>query len=276
MNRKTLSLCAALTALLPSVGSAALSALAATGWTQDIVINGTANYNTSVTSTMDNGLGNIQNWTWVEAGTYLNSSGTAQTFQGLNSSVYTSLTGVGTFQFQPFTANNALFLTTTVTSPAVAATSGTLTLTTPQSLSYFALYGATANGPSAATVVFTFTDNSTSSTYTIASGTGIGSDWFTVNSTRAVNVGARSSLRSEDSYSRLFYQENTNIGISESVISLNSVDAAKTIASVTVTNTGGGKMAIMAISGGSTIPETSTSTLVGLLGVAGLLRRRRN
>jgi hypothetical protein len=265
MNRKTLSI-AALTVLLPLAGHAAVSTIAATGWDQDIVINSPTPYNLSVTSTMDGGIGSVENNTWVEQGTYLDPSGNSTFFPGLVAGTQTSLTGNGTFTYQSFTGNNSFLLT--------PSSSGTLTLTSPAAYSTLALYGSTAGGPASATVKLTFSDASTS-TYSVASGTGIGTDWFNTNSDRAVVVGGRASNKSEEGYTRLFTGTNSAIAVNESFFTLTPTDAAKTLSSVTVTNSGaGGKIAVFALSG-QAVPEASTSALIGLVGMLGLVRRRR-
>src|SRR5690606_17794208 len=112
--------------------------------------------------------GQSENWTWVEAGTYLNSDGDSQTIPGLIAGTHASLTGNGTFTFQPFDQANAVGLN--------GGQAGTLTLVTPARYSAIALYGASGFGGKTATVVLNFTDSSTSELL-VASGTGIGSDW---------------------------------------------------------------------------------------------------
>ncbi|GAA5481749.1 PEP-CTERM sorting domain-containing protein [Haloferula sargassicola] len=260
----------ALAAIIPSV-HAAVSTLAVTGWDQDIVLNDPTPYNDSVTATMDNGLGNFDNWTWVEEGTYTAADGSDVLFQGFTAGVNTSLTGNGTFEFQSFTGSNALLLTSVGGSAATMV--GTLSLVTPGSYSSLALYGSTAGGPTSALVTLTFSDSSTSD-YVIASGTGIGTDWFNTNADRAVIVGGRASNRSEEAYTRLYQQTNDSIAINESLIMLSAADQAKTLESMTITNTGGGKMAVLAVSA-EAVPEPSAAVLFGALGVLGLVRRRR-
>ena len=267
MNRisSRLPLCAVLTAFLPAVVQAAVSSISVTGWTQDIVINGAGPYNTSVTSTMDGGIGSIENNTWVEAGNYLDENGAPASFLGLTAGTKTSLTGNGTFTFQDFTGNNALLLTSGLSS--------TLVLDSPNSFATLALYGCTGSGPTTATITLTFSDSSTSN-YLVASGTGIGTDWFNESADKALEVGARASNKSEEGYTRLFYQENAVIGINETFLTLTPADQAKTLTSVQITNTLQGTMAVFAISG-ELIPEVSTSTLIAAFGVLGLVRRKR-
>lgn len=251
---------------LLSPASAAVSNIPATGWNYDMVLNGSGPYATSVTGTMDGGLGQPENWTWVEAGTYLNPDGNAQTIPGLVAGTHSSLTGNGSFTFQPFTANNVLGLD--------GGQTATLSLTTPGQYSSIALYGASGFGAKTATVRLTFTDSTTTDLF-VASGTGIGTDWFNNGADKAFAVGARASNRGEDGNTRLFLFENNTIGINESFFTLSPADQLKQLQSVSVTNTGGDRMAVFALSG-EAIPEPSSSLLCVAGAVAALSRRRRN
>ncbi|MBB5352626.1 hypothetical protein HNR46_002874 [Haloferula luteola] len=255
---------------LPSV-HAAVSTIAVTGWSEDIVLNDPSPYSTAVTSTMDNGLGSFENWTWIEEGNYLGTSGSSEFFEGLTSGTIASMTGNGTFEFQSFSGSNALLLTSA--GPSGPLLTGTLTLSTPASYSSIALFGSTSGGATSATVTLTFSDSSTSE-YTIASGTGIGTDWFNTNADRAVVVGGRAANKSEEGYTVLFRGTSDSIAINESLLTLTATDQAKVLESVTITNTGGGKLAVMAISG-EAVPEPSAAILFGALGAFGLVRRRR-
>ena len=82
---RLISTAAAIAVAAGLIGSAGaqVSPIDVMGWNHDLVINGSAPYNTSVTGTMDGGLGQFENWTWVEQGTYTNVQGVAQQFQGL-------------------------------------------------------------------------------------------------------------------------------------------------------------------------------------------------
>ncbi|MDB6080266.1 MAG: hypothetical protein JWO82_4013 [Akkermansiaceae bacterium] len=273
MKKFTTSLAAlaALSALAPMLGNAAITTIGVTGWNQDIVINnGGGTYDTTITGSMDNGPGSHENWTWGEAGTYPLAGGATQVVSGLTQNVYTSATGSGaTFQFQDFAASNALLLNTTD-----GTNQGTLTLTIPTSLNTLALYGSTSGGPTSATVTLHFSD-STTSVYTIANGTGIGGDWFNDGSqTAALIVGDRVSNRSDDGYTNVFYQSQDNISIYESSITLNGDDQAKQLVSFDISNTGQGNLAIMAVSG-QAVPEASAASLIAACGLVSLLRRRR-
>lgn len=244
---------------------AAVSMIPATGWNHDMVHNGAGPYAAGVTGTMDGGFGQPENWTWIEAGTYKNPDLNDQTIAGLVAGTHSSLTGNGTFAFQSFDGNNTLGLD--------GGQSATLTLTTSASYSQLALFGASGFGAKTATVTLNFTDSS-STDHFVASGTGIGTDWFNNNADKALVVGARASNRGEDGNISLFLQENGDISINESLFDLSAGDQLKSLESVTITNTGGDRMAVFAISG-QVVPEPSIAVLLGLGGLAVMLRRRK-
>lgn len=254
--------------LLAVTAPAAIVTIPATGWTHDIILNnGQGAYNTTVTGTLDGGPGNAEGYTFGEAGTYpVGATNTATVVSGLHSGIYTSITGSGAqFTFQSFTASNALLLNNSL--------SATLILGTPAAYSSLALFGTTAGGSSSASIQLNFSD-ATSSLYSIDSGTGIGRDWFQPDATTALTVGDRLSNRSEDGYTNLYYQQNSAISLYESLLTLGAADQAKTISSITVTHTGGGTLAVMALSG-QAVPEPSAAAmLAGLAGLTALRRRR--
>lgn len=243
---------------------AAVSTIPASGWNHDMVLNNPSPYDTSVTGTMDGGFGQAENWTWVEAGSYTNSAGDPQDIGGLVAGTHASLTGNGSFTFQPFDQNNVVGLN--------GGESGTLTLDTPAAYNAIALYGASGFGAKTATITLTFTDMSTS-VFNVNSGEGIGTDWFNNNADVAFNVGFRASNKSEEGYTRIFIAENSAIHINESYFALSPADQAKLLESVTIQNTGGDRMAVFALSG-EPVPEPGIAILSGL-GLLGLLRRRR-
>lgn len=252
-------------AVASNSANAAVTPLAATGWNHDMVIEvGSAPYDTSVTGTMDGGFGQVENQTWVEKGLFTVWDGTQGVpdtqVQGLVAGTHSSLTGNGTFEFQPFDQNNVIGLD--------GGASGTLTLTEPGQFNSIALYGASGFGAKTATVTLAFDDASTSD-YFVASGTGIGTDWFNTNSDVAFNVGGRASNKSEEGYTIIFYQENPIISINESLFDLTPADAAKTLVSVTVTNTGGDRMAVFALSG-ERVPEPGSMLMLALAGLTAL------
>ncbi len=248
-----------------SSASAQVNPIAVTGWNHDMVLNDPSPYDASVTGTMDGGFGQSENWTWVEKGTYTNSDGNPQEFEGLVAGTHASLTGSGNFEFQSFSANNVVGLN--------GGESGTLTLDSPAAYSAIALYGASGFGAKTATVTLTFDDASTA-IFNVDSGTGIGSDWFNSGTDKAFEAKARASNKSEELYTRLFYQQNDAIGINESYFTLSGGDSAKLLESVTIQNTGGDRMVVFAISG-QPVPEPTTALLLGLAGVAAFATTRR-
>jgi hypothetical protein len=251
-------------ACFANIALAQVSPIAATGWNHDFVLNGAGPYDTAVTGTMDGGLSTIENWVWVEKGTYTNPDGNPQDYEGLVAGTHASLTGNGTFAFQSFTGNNVVALD--------AGQSGTLTLSTPAAYTSIALFGASGFGAKTATVTLNFADT-TSAAFNVASGTGIGTDWFNSNPDKAFEAKGRASNKSEEGYTRLFYQQNDVIGINESLFTLAAGDQAKLLSSVTIQNTGGDRMAVFAISGAA-VPEPSAAALCAAWLLA-LLRRRR-
>ena len=245
--------------------SAAVSIIPASGWNHDMVHNGSGPYASGVTGTMDGGFGQPENWTWVEAGTYLDSTGTPQTIPGLVAGTHASLTGNGTFTFQPFSGNNVVGLD--------GGQSGTLLLDSAASYSSIALYGASGFGPKTAVITLTFTD-ATTTDFAVDSETGIGNDWFNTGADSAYIAGARASNRGEDGNLTLFQDVNESIRLHETFLVLSAADQSKSLESVTIQNTGGDRMAIFALSG-QAIPEPSSSMLLVSCGLLGILRRRR-
>lgn len=271
-----LAACAALCIAIPAASCAASVALSATGWNSDIIFdNSSGTYNQSINGTLDNGPGNINGYSYYQSGSYPLQPSASDikdlSSTGVHAGTYISSTGSGnSFAFQSVTANNALLLNNT--------NSGTLTLASSISLSSLALYGTTGGGASAASVVLNFSDGSTS-LYTIAGSSGITRDWFkptdgSGDSQVALAVGGRVSNRGEEGYTTLYQQMNDRISIYESILAITPADQLKLINSVTITNTGGAHLAVMALSG-TAVPEPSSLALVAICGAAGLVRRRR-
>lgn len=256
-------------AMMACATMAQVSPIDATGWNYDLVINKPAPFDLSVTGTMDGGFGQVENQAWVEEGLYTvwdGSMGVPDTFvEGLVAGTHSSLTGNGTFEFQDFSSNNVVGLD--------GGDSGVLTLTTPAAYKSIALYGASGFGGKTADVLLTFDDSSTT-LFPVAEGTGIGTDWFNTNADKAFEAKGRASNKSEEGYTIIFYQQNDIIGINESFFTLDAGDQSKLLTSVTITNTGGDRMAVFAISG-QRVPEPATVVLLGLCGSLGIIRRRR-
>lgn len=254
--------------ILAGSARAQVSPIDVTGWNHDLVINEPSPYNLSITGTMDGGFGQPENWVWVEEGNYTvwdGSMGVPNTFvEGLVAGSHSSLTGNGTFVFQDFSSNNVVGLD--------GGQSGVLTLTNPAAYKSIALYGASGFGAKTADVLLTFDDSSTT-LLQVANGTGIGTDWFNTGADKALEVKGRASNKSEEGYTILFYQQNDVIGINESYFTLDPSDQTKLLSSVTITNTGGNRMAVFAISG-QQVPEPATVVLLGLCGVCSVIRRK--
>ena len=260
---------AALAVAVAGQADAQVSPIAVTGWNHAMVINHPAPFDASVTGTMDGGFNQVENQAWVEEGLYTvwdGSMGVPDTFvEGLVAGTHSSLTGNGTFEFQDFSSNNVVGLD--------GGQSGTLTLDSPAAYSSIALYGASGFGAKTADVLLTFADSSTT-LLQVASGTGIGTDWFNTNADKAFEAKGRASNKSEEGYTILFYQQNDIIGINESYFTLSAADQAKALTSVTITNTGGDRMAVFAISG-QPVPEPATLVLVGIGSLTAVGLRRR-
>lgn len=247
MKIPSCSLLTAITLVLASARTtqALVAPIDVTGWNYDLVLNNPAPYNETVTGTMDGGLGfTVEGWTWVEQGEYTNVDGNPQSFLGLTAGPHSSLTGNGTFEFQPFSGLNAIGLDG-------ANPEATLTLTTPASYKSIAFYGASGYGSKTIDVTLNFSDSS-STALVVDNGTGIGTDWFNTNADRALVVGGRASNKNEEGYTRLFYQETPDIAINESLFTLSPADQAKLLTSVTFTTFAGDRTSVLAISGEST------------------------
>lgn len=225
---------------------AQISPIDVTGWNYDFVIDNPTPYDLSVTGTMDGGLGQVENWTWVEKGTYTNAAGNPQEFEGLVAGTHSSLTGNGTFKFQPFSGNNVLALD--------AGQNATLTLKTPAAFESIALYGASSFGSKLAKVTLFFANIHPNNDVFDVDGTGIGTDWFNTGADKALEVKGRASNRSEEGYTRLYYQQNDTIGINETFYTLKPQFKTQLLTAVKVDNKGSDRMVIFALSGHATVP----------------------
>src|ERR1051326_6557311 len=132
---------------LASLAPAYMTPVPVTGWNRDLVVESSAlgppftNYATG----MNAGEGNAFYQTGLPSYAW-----------GLPpSGLFVSMVGDGTiFQFQPYTANNALVL-----SPDTGLTSGTLTLSTPATYAKIAVLANSGNGTNAAgTLTLNFAD----------------------------------------------------------------------------------------------------------------------
>ncbi|MEO6036440.1 MAG: lamin tail domain-containing protein, partial [Verrucomicrobiota bacterium] len=143
-----------------SAKGAAMSPVSVSGWNRDVVIENTipgAPYNSAAVE-LNPGEGN----SFYQSGLAGKSFGLPVTRSF--TSVLDSTTG---FQFQPYTANNALLL-----SSATGLDSGTLTLATPGVFGRIAILANSASGGGSSAIVFSFSDGTSFSTSYDAP------DWF--------------------------------------------------------------------------------------------------
>ena len=219
-----------------------MTPIAVTGWNRDLVVESTAvgpPY-TNYASEMNAGEGN---------GFY--QTGLPSYAWGLPpSGAFVSMVGDGTiFQFQPYTANNALVL-----SPDTGLTNGTLTLVNPAIYAQIAVVAHSGNGTSpAGSLTLTFSDNSKLVTTYAAP------DWFN-NVTNVAWFGSGRILLSNGNDSGglenpRWYQ--TTINIAALLGATN-----KTLVSVTFGKAGALSTAIYAISG----QLASTATPIAVTG----------
>jgi hypothetical protein len=237
-------------------GQASAGPIAATGWNRDDVVENTASppYS-SAASPFDV----PNNYGFYQAGL---STGT----RGLPASgSFTSLVdGTTVFQFQPYTANNALQLSASTSS------SGTLTLTTPKAYSSLSILAAAANsGASQGNLVIHFADLSASPILQFNN-----SDWFfqpnpALMGFGRIDLGATSAEDNGNSFPEL-YQTTLNLAAlglaGKPIVSIGFSDPSSDPREST---------AIFALSG-TAVPEPGS---LGLLSVGAallaVLRRKR-
>ncbi len=191
---------------------------AVTGYTADVIANGSGPVTSSTTATVDRGIPTVR-WCFANA-----------TFPGLNATnslptngtiVSISTPGL-TFQMDPATSNNSLRID--------GAGSGTLTLTNPQSCSEVMMLATEGNGTTAPekTFVVNFTDG-TSQTFTNI----IVPDWFSGTITPAFFVNSRVSAATN----AIDLPGGNNPRLYEVRLSLNVANYNKAVQSVTVSKT---------------------------------------
>jgi gliding motility-associated-like protein len=189
---------------------------AVTGYTADVIANGTGTVASSTTNTVDRGIPSVR---WCFANTTFPglAAGPALPANGLINSISTQ--GL-TFQMAPATGNNSLRID--------GAGSGTLTLTTPQSCSEVMVLATEGNGSSAPkSFVVAFTDGTSQVFPNI-----VVPDWFGGTITPAILVGSRVSYvdNSVDI-------QTTNPRLYEVRLSLAIANYNKSVQSVTVSKT---------------------------------------
>ncbi|RYY15555.1 MAG: gliding motility-associated C-terminal domain-containing protein [Cytophagaceae bacterium] len=155
--------------------------VAVTGYTADVIADGTGPVASRTTNTIDRGNATVK-WCFANT-TYVNPTGQSPVLalpaSGLLPSAVTTTPGL-TFQLAPATANNSLRID--------GAGQGTLTLTTPRAATEVVVLATEGNGSTAAkTFVVTFTDG-TSQTFSNQ----VVPDWFN-GATPAYIVGSRVS-----------------------------------------------------------------------------------
>ncbi|RYY18586.1 MAG: hypothetical protein EOO36_07820, partial [Cytophagaceae bacterium] len=194
--------------------------VAVTGYTADVIAEGTGTVASKTTNTIDRGNATVK-WCFANT-TYVNPSGLSPVLalpaNGLLTSAVTTTPGL-TFQLAAATANNSLRLD--------GAASGILTLTTPRAATEVVVLATEGNGSTAAkTFVVTFTDGTSQTFSSVAI-----PDWFN-GTDPAVIVG-----------SRVGYVDNsvdnatTNPRLYQARLALSAANYNKLVQSVTASKT---------------------------------------
>ena len=206
------------------------------GFTDDVVANGTGPAAGFITNDFDN---TAKNGYTLMAQGYRDGNGNTATVGLPATGVLNSITTPGlNFQLASYNANNSLRLTSG---------SGVLTLATPMAASAVYLLAATGSGSSSLTATVTYTDNSTE----VFSGLSA-PDWFngspaTVQGLGRVNVPS-SSIANDPSNPRLY----------ELTLTLNAANGSKLVKSVTITdNSSGPVLNVMGVT--LNVPLTTTA-----------------
>ncbi|MGI4873575.1 MAG: hypothetical protein ACRYFX_20655, partial [Janthinobacterium lividum] len=193
---------------------------AVTGYTADVIANGTGTVASSTTNTIDRGT-SVVKFSFANT-TFINPSGQSPTIALPANGLINSATTSGlTFQMAPATGNNDLRID--------GAGSGTLTLVTPQSCNEVEVMATEGNGSAVGkTFTVTFTDGSTQ----IFTGVAV-PDWFTVvGANPAIIVGSRVNYATD-----AIDNVGTNPRLFEVKLPLLAANYTKLVASVTAAKT---------------------------------------
>lgn len=210
-----------------------------TGYTQDVIANGTGAVTASTTSDMDNGA--VGNRFCFVAANYVSPTGATPVNSLPLTGIINSLATPGiTYKLGTYSANNSLRLTTT-------GSTGTLTFTLPQSAATVYLLGASGNGISTFTATVNFTDG-TSQVFT---GRTL-SDWFGGANPVVQGVG-------RVNYDSNALQSGTDPRLYEVPLSLLATNYGKPIQSIGITKTSAlGALNLLAVSVGIVCPNPPT------------------
>ncbi|NCD34803.1 MAG: PEP-CTERM sorting domain-containing protein [Spartobacteria bacterium] len=243
----------AATLLAGSIQAAVLTPIAVTGWEQDVVLATGDNYWNGTTAQFDGGTPDNHGETvFYEIGRYSSDQSTGLP-TGLTQS---QTTGDVYFQLQSFTGNNALW------------EGGILSLTSAASYERIALIGTTGGGVADLTITLSYTTGD-DDVFNVGS-SGIGQDWFNGNSI-AYTANGRASTQSD-------YYDAINANNPRLYETILAADSTRLLESISISDTGIGNNAIMALSGERTysVPEPSGMVLMTLsLGLLLVLRRWR-
>ncbi len=238
LGAKRLTVLALAGAVWGGTACASMIPLSLTGWNADVIAENNAANPLAATDNQVNG------YVWYESGAPGSSQGlpVSETFV----SAYNLNT---TFQFQPYTAENAVI------------NGATLTLAAPSTFNSLAFLTSSYLGGTFS-VTLNFSDSSTDTL------TGSDVDWTGSSGNVAIShVGLATDNGAWGSY------YSGSLYMYEHDFTLSPADEAKTLDSITFTRTGGsGSEELFAVSGvatGASTPEPATFVLLGL-GFAGL------
>ncbi|WP_460502935.1 hypothetical protein, partial [Hymenobacter agri] len=221
---------------------AGFTPVAVTGFTADIVANGTGTVMSSTTADMDGG-GVNSRFAFV-APNFVNPAGASPTSALPATGLINSAVTAGlSFQLASYSANNSLRL------PPAATGAGTLTLATPQSAGDVYLLGASGNGASTMTATVNFSDGTTQAFTGITVGDWFGGTPFAIQGISRVNYD-NDNIENSTTDPRLYQYR----------LALLPANYSKTIQSITVAKTStAGSLNIMAVSVNSVCAGTPTA-----------------